>query len=419
MLQHAASRGARDNNVRTGFLIAFTVLLGVAVTSLFSWTQLEFPVIDLLSSPNLTSAGDLPSDWLEESAASVASSPSVSEESPTAVADETVYDFGYLPNSTLDHRHSFIIRNEGTAPLKLLRADVSCGKCTFANLPLEPIPPGGTATVQVRWNINLEQSVFRQYVDVHTNDQEHPILRLFVTGQVVRQFAFEPKEIVFSNVRVGEKAEATAYLLAYFVDDLEVIEYQLSNPSMAAYFDIKLNEVGPDQLPKGVKSAAEFNVMLKPGLPLGVFNLKIRLKSNLKGEAELELPITGNIGGPISIVGSGWSQERGVLSIGHVKQSEGAKRTVTLIVRGKDLVDFSLEPPEFSLESLKVTYGNVNKVSSSQTILIPINIEIAPGSPKVNHMGGPQGKAGEILIPFKNANLPRVKILLHFAVVED
>jgi hypothetical protein len=403
--------------MKTALVIALFVIGGIAATAAVSVAQLDFPVRDLLSSPDLEAAGELPAG-LDASPGTAASGAS-DEPQPRAVVDETEFDFGFLPNSSTDHRHSFVIKNEGTAPLKLLRSDVSCNKCTFANLPAEPIPPGGSAAVQVRWNINLTDNVFRQHVDVHTNDREHPLLRLIITGKVVHPFAFEPKALVFSNLRVGESAEATAVLFAYFSDQLKVSEHAISNPDLAGYFDVELTELTPGELPKGVKSATKIHVTVKPGLPLGAFKQRILLKTNLEDGAEQELSVSGNISGPVSVVGKGWNQEHGILSIGQVKQSQGAKRNLTLVVRGKEFAGLALESAKVKPDLLKVTYGKVNQVGDGATNLAPIEIEIPPGAPPVNHMGSDQGKPGEIIVRFNNAGLPPVKLLVQFAVVED
>lgn len=404
--------------MKTALAISLFVIGGIAATAAVSVAQLDFPVRDLLSSPNLEAAGELPAG-LDASPAAAASGAAGDEQQPRAVVDETEFNFGFLPNSSTDHRHSFVVKNEGTAPLKLLRSDVSCNKCTFANLPADPIPPGGSAAVQVRWNINLTENVFRQYVDVHTNDREHPLLRLIITGKVVHPFAFEPRELVFSNIRVGEPADGTAFLLGYFSDQLKVLEHSLSNPDLAPYFDVALTELTPDELPQGVKSAIKIDVTLKPGLPLGAFKQKILLKTNLENDAEQQLTVSGNIAGPVSIAGSGWDQEHGILSIGQVKQSQGAKRKLTLIIRGKQFAETALESEKVQPDLLKVTYGKVNQVRGGATIMAPVEIEIPAGAPLVNHMGSNQGKLGEIVVRFNNAGLPPVKLLVQFAVVED
>ncbi len=404
--------------MKTAITIAFLVALGVVVTTAFSWAQLDFPLNELLASPRLEAAGELPGDGEESSATPSAPGSHKEEAKPLAVVDEIEFDFGYLENSTEDHRHAFVIKNEGTAPLKLLRSEVSCSKCTFAMLPAEPIPPGGSAAVKVRWNINVHEDVFRQSVSVHTNDREHPLLRFVVTGKVVKPFEIKPKEIVFSNIRVGEQAQASAGLLAYFSDHLEVLEHSLSNQELAPFFDVSLVPVAPDKLPAGVKGATEIKVVLKPGLPLGAFKQRILLKTNLEKGENLELAVSGNIGGPVSVVGAGWLQEQGILAVGQVTRGKGATRTLSLIVRGKDFDGVTLEPPKVKPDLLKVSYGKISQINDGATIIVPVTIEIPPDSPSVNHMGSEQGKLGEIIISFNNPDLPPVKLLVQFAVVE-
>jgi hypothetical protein len=407
--------------MKTAFSIAILVILAVVATAAYSWAQLDFPVERLLASSDLQAEGELPPEAeLTASGGPAAETTEAPGDAPQplAVAEETEFNFGYLENGAQDNRHSFIIKNEGTAPLKLVRSEVSCSKCTFASLPGEPIPPGGSAAVQVRWNINIENDVFRQHVDVHTNDRKHPLLRLMVTGNVVRPFQIKPGEIVFSNVRVGEEARASAMLLSYFSDDLQVLESNLSSEALAPYFGVELTPVAADKLPEGVKSAVEINVLLKPGLPLGAFKQRILLKTNLEKGENLELPVTGSITGPVSIVASGWNQDRGVLQIRQVTRGKGAVRELSLIIRGKEFSGLKVKPPTVTPSLVKVTYGEIKEVNGGATTIVPVRIEIPPGSPSVNHMGSEQGKLGEIIIPFDKSDLPPVKLLVQFAVVE-
>lgn len=409
--------------MKTGFSIVILVALAVAATTAVSWARFDYPLSELMLPFKLESAGELPPEAAETTSAEPASAeataePTDNEPQPLAVADETEFNFGYLENGAQDNRHSFVVKNDGTAPLKLLRSEVSCSKCTFASLPGEPIPPGGSAPVQVRWNINIDNDVFRQHVDVHTNDRKHPLLRFVVTGKVVRPFEIEPRELVFSNVRIGEPAEARAMLQSYFSSDLKVAEHSLSSQSLAPYFDVSLVPVAADKLPEGTKSAIEIKVALKPGLPLGAFKQRILLKTNLEKGENLELPVSGNVGGPVSVVANGWNQERGILSIGHVTRGKGAVRTVKLIVRGKEFGSLTVKPPQTQPALLKVTYGKITQINGGTTSIVPVTIEVPPGSPPVNHMGSEQGKLGEIIIPFDHPDLPPVKLLVQFAVVE-
>ncbi|HVW36389.1 MAG TPA: DUF1573 domain-containing protein, partial [Pirellulales bacterium] len=313
---------------------------------------------------------------------------------------------------------AFIVKNTGTAPRRLIRADVSCSKCTFATLPADDIPPGGSDKVVVKWNINIEQDIFRQHVDVHTNDRDHPVIRFVIYGKIVRPFEIKPRELALSNIPMGESAEANVQLLSYFSEGLEVVEHNFTNAETAQYFEAAIAPLAADQLAEGIKSGLELKVTIKPGLPLGSFKQRIRLKTNLPEDAEHELGISGTVVGPVSITGTGWNSEFGVLAIGHVNRSEGVKRTLNLWIRGKQFRGLTLKAPQVKPDAMKVTHGTIRELNDGSVIMVPLTIEIPKGTPSMNHMGSGQGKWAEITIPTDNADLPPVKIMVQFAVIE-
>ena len=407
--------------MKTRWTVAGIAVLGIAATAAVSLAQFEVPWSQLLASPNLESAGELPrgfgnSPIVEHDAGQ--EEPSNFDGKPQAVAEELEFDFGFLPAKTQGHEHAFVVKNNGTAPLRLIRAEVSCTKCTFATLPADDIPPGGSGEVVVRWDINLEADVFRQHVDVHTNDRERPVLRFVVGGKIARPFDIKPAEVALTSIPTGESAEATVQLLSYFSEGFEVIEHQFTNAETAQYFDVQFSPLPAEQLASGVKSGLEMKLTVKPGLPLGSFKQRIRLKTNLKDDPEQVIPITGTIVGPVSIVGNGWHAEFGVLVIGQVNRGEGATRKLSLFIRGKQYKGLELKPPQVTPKEMQVTCGKVAELNEGAVVMVPLTIEIPKDAPSMNHMGSGQGKWGEIKILTNNADLPPVKIMVQFAVVE-
>lgn len=406
--------------MKTSGIIAAIVILGIATTAAVSLAQFEVPWSQILASPNLDSAGDLPrghSDGTVVDDVVGQGELTNMDGKPDAVAEELEFDFGFLPAKTKGNEHSFIVKNRGKAPLRLIRAEVSCTKCTFATLP-EDIPPGGSGKVVVRWDINIEHDVFRQHVDVHTNDRERPVLRFVIFGKIARPFEIKPAEIALSSIPSGESAEATVQLLSYFSDGFEVIDHQFTYAETAPYFEAQFSPLPADRLASGIKSGLEMKVTVKPGLPLGSFKQRIRLKTNLKDDPDQEVPITGTVVGPVSIVGNGWHAEYGVLVIGHVNRGEVATRKLSLWIRGKQYKGLEFEPPLVEPKEMQVTCGKVSELNGGAVTMVPLTVEIPKDAPSMNHMGSGQGKWGEISIRTNHADLPPIKIMVQFAVVE-
>ncbi|MFN3876356.1 MAG: DUF1573 domain-containing protein, partial [Flavobacteriales bacterium] len=73
--------------------------------------------------------------------------------------------------------------NTGAAPMRLLKSEADCG-CTTAELPQDPIPPGGSATVEVIFNGRSRAGALRRIVQVET-DGDPFRFELVLEGEVV------------------------------------------------------------------------------------------------------------------------------------------------------------------------------------------------------------------------------------------
>jgi hypothetical protein len=404
--------------MKTFVTMTVVVILGVLATTAVSLARLGTPLT--LSPLSL----DLPAE-VEALPASDTAAPAPKENrpaaKPVAVMLEEEFDFGHLRNKTMDNEHIFKVRNDGNAPLEFTGSSVSCTKCTFVETPRTLIEPGETGEVVVRWNVDTFEDHFRQSAKVKTNDPDHDELRFVITGKVVRPLSVEPQKLVFSSVQVGEQAQAKVRLLAYFTDQLEIKEQSLADASTSEFFDIKTTAIPKADLGKEVKSGIEVTVTVKPGLPVGPIGQTLHLITNLAEEPELTIPVSGEIVGAVIVNHKDWDREKGYLQIGHVKQLEGAKRVLILIARGNDLEGLELKPPEINdPDAIKVNYGNVVAMKAGSVYRVPVTIEIPPGSPLVNHLGGSaESRPGTIVIPTNKPALGSIKLSVRFAVIAD
>ena len=73
-----------------------------------------------------------------------------SENFPVITFAETEFDFGTIDQGT-KVEHIFKFTNTGNAPLVIVNAKSSCG-CTVPSYPKEPVAPGDTAELLVKFN---------------------------------------------------------------------------------------------------------------------------------------------------------------------------------------------------------------------------------------------------------------------------
>jgi hypothetical protein len=110
----------------------------------------------------------------------------VKEEPPKSNAAEiefkkTVHDYGVIYEGG-DGECEFEFKNVGREPLVLSNVTSSCG-CTVPSWPREPIMPGKTAVIKVKYNTSRIGAISKT-VTVHSNAEENPKVDLRITGQV-------------------------------------------------------------------------------------------------------------------------------------------------------------------------------------------------------------------------------------------
>ena len=81
-----------------------------------------------------------------------------------------VHDFGTIEQNSTDNLHTFTFTNTGTNPLIISNAKGSCG-CTVPKWPKEPIPPGGTGTIEVDYKPGSQKGNQKKSVTVTANTE--------------------------------------------------------------------------------------------------------------------------------------------------------------------------------------------------------------------------------------------------------
>lgn len=81
---------------------------------------------------------------------------------------QAVYDFGEIKEADGKVSHTFLIKNEGDAPLVITRVIASCG-CTTPEWTREPIAPGKTGELTVTFDPAGRPGEFTKTVAVYSN----------------------------------------------------------------------------------------------------------------------------------------------------------------------------------------------------------------------------------------------------------
>jgi hypothetical protein len=101
---------------------------------------------------------------------------------PQIEFDSTSIDYGTIENGS-DGERVFSFTNTGNADLIIRNVKSSCG-CTIPKKPEEPIAPGESSEIVVRYDTK-RVGPFRKTITVSTNQEDNPIIALKLKGTVL------------------------------------------------------------------------------------------------------------------------------------------------------------------------------------------------------------------------------------------
>ena len=338
---------------------------------------------------------------------------------PVAVLAEDTYDFGFM-DAEAEGRHEFVVENQGAGNLELRQGPSTC-KCTVSLLEDEDIGPGESGIVAIEWTAKRglgADGEFKQTAQVLTNDPENPRLTLTIQGQVTVAARLVPSELLFNGITPGESSSATVRLYGFRSEPLEITDHECVEAETSDYFEVTYEPLPADEVSreKGATSGCLVEVTLKPGLPVGAFKQRIRLKTSFEEIPTVELPVQGSVTGEISIVGKGWRRENGILYWGSVRSQDGGERTLFIRAAGPDARDVRYKPVEVLPDLLEVEFGETKQLGTGEASLTPMTIRVPQGSRPANHLGTEEEQLGRIILETTHPRVPRLRVLLRFAV---
>lgn len=122
--------------------------------------------------------------------------------SPTIRVDRPVHNFGSITQGKkLDH--TFIIRNSGDSPLKIVNIRPACG-CTAANASVPLVSPGKSSEIRVSFNSTNFFGTVTKTIAVETDDPKTPVYTLTLTGTVTEEVVVTPKQLNLGQVKTGQ-----------------------------------------------------------------------------------------------------------------------------------------------------------------------------------------------------------------------
>jgi hypothetical protein len=99
--------------------------------------------------------------------------------------DVKSHDFGTLEESMKFAYHRFEFKNAGNTPVKINRAESSCG-CTVPTWSKDSIGPGETGFIEAKYETTNRIGQFDKTITMYTNSPIQPITYLTIKGNVVK-----------------------------------------------------------------------------------------------------------------------------------------------------------------------------------------------------------------------------------------
>lgn len=149
------------------------------------------------------------------------------QERPRAVFVETSHDFGEFIQDR-EQQHAFLVKNTGTAPLKILEVDPDCA-CTVPSYDPE-IPPGGEGRITLALKPYSVLKEFTKKTRIRTNDPDTPQVLLVLTGVSKPVLEILPSHIVRFKGPLTRAHEAKVRLISHGEKPLEIREVRNSLP---------------------------------------------------------------------------------------------------------------------------------------------------------------------------------------------
>ena len=213
--------------------------------------------------------------------------PGTSNGHPLAQASDPVYDFGDVYNGTMV-KHTFRLKNAGTAPLIIGAVRTSCG-CTAAQPTKSDLLPGEDSAIAVSFDTRADHGPTTRTITVSTNDPRHQQLQLTMRGDVKVQVETNPSLVIFERIRRGTQQSRQVTL----TDEMPDATFKIG-----AITNANPNIKVASQPIRSAKPAALLTITLLKTSPAGPISDLLKVNTS---RVPVEIPVSGTVLGDINV----------------------------------------------------------------------------------------------------------------------
>ena len=100
------------------------------------------------------------------------------------IPDPYSWDFAQVKEGEV-LEHTFVLKNESEKTLTIKEVNTSCG-CTAFKVEKKVLLPGESTEIEVQFNTKGYSGLTQQYVYVHTDSLDKPIIRFIIKAEVIK-----------------------------------------------------------------------------------------------------------------------------------------------------------------------------------------------------------------------------------------
>jgi len=188
------------------------------------------------------------------------------------------------------------VHNKGEGTLHITKVQSSCG-CTKAKIDekAKVVPPGGTSIITVTADPNrIPGFESRKTVTVMSDDPKNPRVQLSVLAKIDPEFALEPRDIEFGEIRKGAASTETMVLRQLSDEPIEVTEV-MSFGAASKGLQLAFEKRAEGQWATPGRPEYAISVGLPEDAPLGGYTGRFAIKTTCKRVKQITCSATAKI----------------------------------------------------------------------------------------------------------------------------
>ena len=303
---------------------------------------------------------------------------------PVAFVVEPIVDYGVVMKGK-PIQHTFVIRNEGSATLRITEVKPACG-CTVVDFDAT-IEPGASGEIRAQLDTTKFKGPLAKSIQVFTNDAGTPRVSLVIKANVKSAVEARPGYARFVTVYGEDQSTVSQTVWAPSRDDFEISKVVSPFP----YLKVSFSEGGGGGDDEASASGKEWRVemTLQADAPPGPLADFVRVYTNVKENKIFKIPITGFVRPVLSVTPR-------FADFGRVEITE--PQVASLEIRNLGSRNVSLG--EISTD-LSGVVTEVEEIEAGKVYKVVITVN--PGMPK-----GPF--AGLLTIDTNSAKQPKIEV---------